>query len=312
MSGAFVKKEDKQFEKRKRKFPRTAFFIILMLFYPIFHFLLMWFGVNINSILLTFQYVKPGGAHLEWVPIDQLFINYINIFKDFSDPQVSSMYTASLVYFVLNCLITLPISLLFAYFIFKKIYAAGVFKVIFYLPSILPIVALTLVYTMAFGNKGFLTPLFGWFGVDTSTFFLGKTAKWMVWIFCFWTGIGYNVMMLTAGMARIPRDILESSKMDGVPPLKEFIYIIIPLTWPTITTLFIFGMMGVFGTYLQPMLLVQGQHGTNTIGLQIFNEANNVAKNHPATIGLFCTMIGTPIVLGVRALLNHFFKEVNF
>ena len=222
------------------------------------------------------------------------------------------MYKASLVYFVLNCLITLPISLLFAYFIFKKIYAAGAFKVIFYLPSILPIVALTLVYKTAFENNGFLTPIFNFFGLKSSTFFMGDTAQWMVWIFCFWTGIGYNVMMLTAGMARIPRDILESSKMDGVPPLKEFVHVIIPLTWPTITTLFIFGMMGVFGTYLQPMLLTAGQNNTNTIGLQIFRESTNVAKNHPATIGLFCTIIGTPIVLGTRALLNHFFKEVNF
>ena len=296
--------------QKKRKFPisPTAIFIFLMLFYPILQFCIMWFGVNINSILLTFK-----DTNMNFLTGDRIFRNYSNVIKDLiEDPSILRMYTNSLVYLILNCFITLPISLFFAYFIFKKIYMGGGFKAIFYLPSVLPTVILTLVFQSMFNTGGLLYPVFNALGLNSSTFFMNGTEKWMVWIFCFWTGIGYDVMLLTAGMARIPRDLLESSKMDGVAPLKEFFHIIIPLTWPTITTLFIFGMMGVFGTYLQPMLLTGTIESTKTIGLVIFNESQSPAKNHPATIGMICTLVATPIVLGVRALLNHFFKEVNF
>ncbi len=282
-----------------------------MLAYPVVQFCIMWFGVNINSILLTFQNTEG-----EYYSFRDLFFNYVTIFQEFGTSGSQEMLMASFAYVILNCFVTLPISLFFSYFIFKKIYAAGFFKAIFYLPSVLPIVSLTLVFTLSFMNtpdaQGFTSTIFHWFGVDTSTWFFGKTAKWMVWIFCFWTGIGYDVMLLTAGMSRIPKELLESAKMDGIPPLREFFHVVIPLTWPTITTLFIFAMMGFFGTFLQPMLLVEGQYGTKTIGLQIFYEANTPGKVHAATLGLICTIIGSPIILGVRSLLNHFFKEVNF
>lgn len=298
--------------RRKRLIKKTTIFVILMLLYPVVQFCIMWFGVNINSILLTF---KDTSAH--YYSFSKLFYNYQTVFQEMGDPQYSSIYKASFAYVILNCFITLPLSMFFSYFIFKKIYAAGVFKAIFYLPCILPIISLTLVYSLSFTNsadaQGFMATFFSWFHLDTSTwFFEGDYPKWMVWAFCLWTGIGYDCMLMTAGMARIPRELLESAKMDGISPFKEFFYVIIPLTWPTITTLFIFGMMGFFGTFLQPMLLTEGQYGTMTIGLQIFYEADVPARNHAATMGLVCTMIGSPIILGVRSLLNHFFKEVNF
>lgn len=313
MTKAFVRRDNnsKNTSKKSRlRIKRSTIFIILMLLYPVLQFLIMWFGVNINSIFLTFQ--VPKGSKLVWVSFSNFFENYKNVILDFSNPSVKQMYINSLAYLVLNCFITLPVSLFFAYFIFKKIYAGGVFKTIFYLPSVLPIVALTIVFKYLFAAQGLLSPVFDLIGMDSASFFIGDNAKWMVWIFCFWTGIGYDVMLLTSGMSRIPRDLLESAKMDGVSPIKEFLFVIVPLTWPTITTLFIFGMMGVFGTYLQPMLLTGYTPTTNTIGLEIFIQAQGVTKNYPATMGLICTIVATPIVLGVRGFLNHFFKEVNF
>ena len=314
MFGAFTRRDNapkKASPRRKRFISRTSIFIILMLLYPIVQFCIMWFGVNINSILLTFQ--NTEGHYYSW---NDLFHNYVTVFQELDTKSMREMLSASFAYVILNCFITLPISLLFSYFIFKKIYAAGVFKALFYLPAILPVISLPFVFTLAFSNTpdatGFMATIMSWFGLDTSTWFFGDMAKWMVWIFCFWTGIGYDVMLLTAGMSRIPKELLESAKMDGISAMKEFIYVVIPLTWPTITTLFIFAMMGFFGTFLQPMLLVEGQYGTKTIGLQIFYEADTPGRVHAATLGLLCTIVGSPIILGVRSLLNHFFKEVNF
>ena len=99
MSNDFIeKKETVQFnpkpkkKKHKIKINKTAIFIFCMLFYPLFHFCLMWFGVNINSILLTFKYVPPGEAKLEWVPGDDLFRNYKDVFAEFKITDTINMY----------------------------------------------------------------------------------------------------------------------------------------------------------------------------------------------------------------------------
>lgn len=303
-------KQNNDPSKKHRRIKGETIFIVAMLAYPVAHFLLMWIGVNINSILLAFQKLEKG--KLVWVHFDELFYNFETLFESFKTTTTQSMFKASGVYFIISCLVTLPIALFFSYFIFKKISGNGFFKIIFYLPNILPLLVLTLVFSLSFSTNGIAEPVFNIFNGSTRNLFVGNNAKWMVWIFCIWAGIGYDVVLLTSGMSRIPRDILESCKMDGVNPMKEFFKIIIPLTWPTITTLFILGMMSVFNVYLQPFFLTQGQYDTMTIGLKIYQESGGAGLNSPATLGLFCSLIGAPIILGTRSLLNKVYEDVSF
>jgi ABC-type sugar transport system permease subunit len=305
----------------------TNLFVILMLAYPIAQFLIMWLGVNINSIFLTFKSFYNG--KLVWVFQNPdiwdgntshfwstLFYNYVTLFQSFSSPDTQSLFSASLVYFVISCLITLPISMFFSYFVFKKIAGNSFFKVIFFLPCILPLFILTMVYSLSLSPNGFIAGFLNLMHVNYGAFFddlfIGDRAQWMVWIFCVWAGIGYDVILLTAGMSRIPRDILESCKMDGVSPMKEFFKIIIPLSWPTITTLFIFGMMSVFTVTFQPFFLTSGQYNTMTIGLQIYQESGGSGLQAPATLGLFCSVVGAPIIVATRWGLNKCYQNVGF
>jgi ABC-type sugar transport system permease subunit len=314
-------------KKKKATHWKTYLFVALMLVYPIVQFLIMWLGVNINSIFLTFKTFYNGT--LVWVFEDPtkwsgdmstfwstLFYNYVTLFGSFSSSDVQSMFSASLVYFVISCLVTLPIALFFSYFIFKKIIGNSFFKIIFFLPCILPLFILTMVYSLALSSNGLVAGVLDWFQIDYGNFFnnlfIGGNARWMVWIFCIWAGIGYDVILLTAGMSRIPRDILESCKMDGVSPMKEFFRIIIPLTWPTITTLFIFGMMSVFNVTFQPFFLTSGNYDTMTIGLHIYEASGGTGLQEPATLGLFCSVVGAPLIVATRWGMNKCFKNVGF
>ncbi len=297
-------------KRKKKKLDSASLFVIIMLFYPVAHFLLMWFGVNINSILLTFQ--APVRGKLQFLGFNNLFQNYITLFNSFNMESTRKMFLASGAYFIVSCLVTLPIALIFSYFIFKKVSGHGFFKIIFFIPSILPLIILTLIYSLSFSPDGFMSQILKPLNINVNNLFIGGNAQWMVWIFCIWAGIGYDVILLTSGMSRIPRDILESCKMDGVKPMTEFFRIIIPLTWPTITTLFVLGMMSVFNVYLQPMFLTQGTYNTMTIGLSIYQQSRGAGLHEPATLGLFCSLIGAPIICGVRYLLNRKYKDVSF
>ena len=312
-----VIENNNQTKRRKKRFIKSStIFVFVMLIYSVLHFLVMWVGVNFNSILLSFKSYNYFTGDYEWLKGDKLFDNFKTIFENI-DKDVDnyrSMLLSSLAFFVVSCFVTLPISLFFSYFIFKKIVAAGFFKTIFFLPSIIPLIILTTIYSITVGSNGPVGQLLTNMGIDASLLFLThKSASWMIWIFCVWAGIGYDVILLTAGMSRIPRDILESCKMDGVPSFMEFIRIVIPLTWSTITTLFIFGMMSVFTVFLQPFYLAPKVNTTWTIGTNIyFASKGQIALNAPAALGLFYSLIGAPIIVGARSLLNKFFGEVSY
>lgn len=302
--------------RRRRRFLRAStIFIIVMLAYSVLHFLVMWVGVNFNSILLSFKSYNRDGSY-SWLSGSNFFENFEWIFKNIGSDtdNYRSMLFSSLAFFIVSCFVTLPISLFFSYFIFKKILASGFFKVIFFLPSIIPLIILTTIYSITVGNNGPIGQMLNAMGIQSANLFLThQSASWMIWIFCVWAGIGYDVILLTAGMSRIPRDILESCKMDGTPSFKEFLRIVVPLTWSTISTLFIFGMMSVFTVFLQPWYLAPKVNTTWTIGTNIyFASKGGRALNSPAALGLFYSLIGAPIIVGTRALLNKFFGEVSY
>ncbi len=302
--------------RRRRRFLRAStIFIIVMLAYSVAHFLLMWVGVNFNSILLSFKTYNRDGSY-SWLSGERFFENFEWIFRNIGTDTSNyrSMLLSSLAFFIVSCFVTLPISLFFSYFIFKKMLGSGFFKVIFFLPSIIPLIILTTIYSITVGNNGPVGQMLNAMGVNSANLFLThESASWMIWIFCVWAGIGYDVILLTAGMSRIPRDVLESCKMDGTPSFWEFLRIVIPLTWSTISTLFIFGMMSVFTVFLQPFYLAPKVNTTWTIGTNIyFASKSGRALNAPAAMGLFYSLIGAPIIVGARGLLNKFFGEVSY
>ena len=117
-------------------------FIVSMLAYPVIHFLVFWVYVNFDAILLTFQRYILMDENFNFIN-DYVFVgvdNYrIVINKIMQDAYTRDTIVNSLLYFPLTCFVSLPLSIVFSYFIFKKVKLSNMFKVIFYLPSIIPV-----------------------------------------------------------------------------------------------------------------------------------------------------------------------------
>ncbi|MFQ9736714.1 MAG: ABC transporter permease subunit [Christensenellaceae bacterium] len=75
-------------------------------------------------------------------------------------------------------------------------------------------------------------------------------------VYCIWTGFGTNLILLNGAMARIPAEVLEAARLDGAGRVRELFQIILPLTWPTLTTLITFTFIGIF-TASGPILLLR-------------------------------------------------------
>lgn len=297
-------------QKKKMK-TGTKIFIIAMLAYPILHFLLTWVLVNIRSVLLVFQ--KSDFFTGEYVWAGTLNIRMLfNSFK--TDPKAYIKFLNSFLYMPVTCLISVPLATFCSYCLFKKMPLAPFFRVIFFLPNVIPVVALTIAFRLSFDpGTGVMYELLRAIGVQSKFFGASPSAQIMVFIYCIWAGLGYDVILLSGAMGRIPDSVLESARLDGVGFFREFFTFVVPMIWPTLITLNILGMTTVLTLYLQPYLLTGGKFYTSTIAMYVFNLAQT-GKNleTAATTGLLCSLVWMPIVLGVRKFMSKFFRDVDY
>ena len=293
---------------------RIRFFVAVMIAYPVAHFSVFWLFVNFNSILLSFQGIDLWSGNYVLIG----FENYINVFRDIWQSQVMrNVLFNSFLFFPVTCLITIPLSLLFSYFLFKKMPAANAFRVIFFLPSIFPIVALTFAFSQAFdSHRGFINPALGWFGIPTVNWFgASPYTQIIVFMYAIWAGLGFNIVLLSGAMGRVPSEVVESAQLDGITMRKEFTHIMIPLIWPTVVTLFVLAMTSVLTVFLQPLLLTGGgPHGaSSTISLEIFNNVrSNTSLAYTAAFGLSMSFIFAPVIMLARHFLSKLWAGVDY
>jgi len=250
--------------------------------------------------------------------------NYKEVFSEFTK-EYSVLPRAvinSFTLFLWNDFVIVPISLLCAFVLFKKMIFSNAFKVIFFLPSIISVVILTLVFMFMFDSSfgivnlmlekiGLqrLIPWEGWFGSS-------KTAFLMILLYGLWSGLGYNIVLMTGAITRIPKEIFESAQIDGLSYFRELWYIVIPLIGSTLATLMLIGTTVIFTYFLQPLLLTGNNSasvGTYTIALYIVTHVkDNGNYTLGATIGIMCALIGTPIVVFTRRILDKLFPVYEY
>lgn len=303
--------------KNKSRNLTRNIFIISILVYPIFHILLFKIYMNASSVLLAFQKVSIFGEY-SFAGLD----NFRELFSKISEPATgyADAIVNSILFFPLNNFILLPLSVVCAYFLFKKVPAHGVYRVLFFIPSIVSIVALTLCYKyMLDYTVGPIPMLLRSLGLEHLLPAEGFTsaklsiARPVVFFYCIWAGIGYNILLLQGAIARIPTSLFESAKLDGAGMMVEFGRIVIPCTMETINSVFLLGCNVPFTIFLQPKLIT-GDKGMQTINSLIVTGTQGTAMDQitAATWGVLLLIIGIPFVLLCRWGISKMTPEVEF
>lgn len=90
-----------------------------------------------------------------------------------------------------------------------------------------------------------------------------------------WGWLGYNMVLMLAGLQTIPRELGEAALIDGASPVQAFLYITIPLLRPVILFAVILSTMGSFGLFNEVMALTGGgpMRATLTTLVQIYGVA---------------------------------------
>ena len=308
--------------KMKRNSKSDIVFICVMLSVPVLHFALFWLYINIDTIFLSFQKFELNTGEWVWVG----FGNYKLLWQEFTKANsvLPRAMLNSFSIFLWNDFVIVPVSLFFAYVLYKKVPLGGVFKIIFFLPSIISVVVLTLTFSFMFdASFGFLPNVFDKLGLSELVPFDGyigdkKYAWWMILLYGLWSGIGYNIVLVTGAMTRIPQDVIEAGKLDGLTMWRELFSVTIPMIGSTLGTLLLLGTTTIFTYFLQPKLLL-GTNAENvggyTIALYIVNNVRDAGTPQMAlgaTMGILCAAVGTPIVFGSRKLIDRFLPAYEY
>lgn len=179
------------------------------------------------------------------------FCGLDNYKKLFEEPDLMLALKNTILYAVITVPIGLFISLLLATLLNSKIKGKGIYRTIYFLPSITMAAAVALVWKLIFnGDYGILNTVLEFFGVEGKRWLTDpSTALFCVMMVGLWSGAGYNMIILLAGMQGVSNSYYEAAEIDGAGPVQKFFKITIPLVSPTIFFVTITGLIGAFQVF---------------------------------------------------------------
>lgn len=208
---------------------------------PLFGFCLFGLIPLLLSLYLCFNSFKGLRLHtakfVEWE-------NFSEILQDEMFWQSLGNTAFVLVAAVVALLLSLAVSALIA----TNVRGAKGFKAIYFVPYVCSLVAITFMWKWIYDyNYGVLnTTLMDWGWIQEPISWLGSAEYYRTAMFVLlvWSSTGFNIILLTAALIGVPRELHEAAQIDGAGEFRRFFSITLPLISPTIFYLLIMGLIG--------------------------------------------------------------------
>jgi ABC-type sugar transport system permease subunit len=169
------------------------------------------------------------------------------------------------------------ISLLLALLVNSSIRGVGIFRAIYYLPVITPMVAASMIWIWLYDAQfGILNYLLSLFNIQPINFL--KDTKWALHslvVMRVWRGVGWNMLIYLAGLQGIPKFLYEAASIDGATKFKRFLKITLPLLRPVHIYVLIVGLASTLQTFTEVYVMTGGGplQSTTTVGLLVYRTA---------------------------------------
>ncbi|WP_205677037.1 carbohydrate ABC transporter permease [Arthrobacter sp. DR-2P] len=155
------------------------------------------------------------------------------------------------------------------------------FRVLFFIPVVTPMVANALVWRLMLTDDGVVNSFLANFGIDGPSWLSdSQLAMGSLIAMSVWQGIGYNIIVLGAGLNGISPNLLEAARIDGAGAWQRFFRVVLPMLSPSLFFCTVMTIIGSFKVFTQPYLLTLGGPGesTNTIVLYLYRNGFSFDK----------------------------------
>ncbi|MBR2321478.1 MAG: sugar ABC transporter permease [Clostridia bacterium] len=280
---------------------KDTIFVYLLIALPLIEFFTIYVYTNIDSFFLAF---KRNGEFAGWVNFEMLW-NEVRA----PGSELLIAIRNTFIYFGAD-LVLFVWSIFLSYFFYKKIAAYKAFRFILYMPAIISPVVFVSLFQNITNPNGAIETIIKMFNSDfkmPSLLFRSETATWTMVVYVIWMGWTKNMLYLGGSLARIPVEVLESARLDGVGPWTELTKILVPLLLPTLSTLLLLDVVGILSSSGPILLFTKGAYETTTISYWMFTMVYATGENAYAkasAAGMCLTVIMFPVVYTMRWLIG--------
>lgn len=182
----------------------------------------------IETIFMSFQ--KSSGLGTS------VYVGLENYERLLQDPQLPLAIWNTVKYSLIVVPGIIVFSLLSAVLMNQKIKALSIYRVLYFLPVVATPAAIAMVWRWLYNSEyGLINYALSLIGIEGPAW-LGdpKYSIIAIAIVGVWSAVGYNMVILLAGLQEIPKDYYESAGLDGAGPIRQFFSITLPLVSPTL------------------------------------------------------------------------------
>ena len=287
---------------------------------PIIHFFVFYIGQNYWSFYLAFTRFVGVGADGQDVYRGS-FQNFVSVWEMVVSAD-SSLFIAlknTGILFLIHSA-QLIFNFLIAYTFAKKLCGAKFFRVMLFLPTIISGIVLSVAVKNMVSPDGPISVLIRRAGgIGLPDFFHDdRMAYPALMVYCVWVGFYQSLLIMEGAIRRVPEEVLESGKLDGISnAFQELRLLIVPIMWDTISTLIILTVCSLFTISAPILLFTDGQYNTQTLSFWFYaqvqyNGSTTNTLNVTAAVGLVVTAINLPIVYGTKWILSKVTESIEY
>lgn len=166
-------------------------------------------------------------------------------------------------YALISVPLNLVVSLFLAYLLNRPLRGMRLYRTMYYIPSVVPIVAVTLLFKWVMApDTGLINRALGVIGIDGPAWLLDPAwVKPALIIMSMWA-LGSSLVFLLAGMQGIPEELYEAAAIDGANQGQQFFKVTLPMLSPVIFFNLIMGIIGSLQTFSQVYILTSSTGGS--------------------------------------------------
>ncbi len=209
------------------------------------------------------------------------FVGFSNYTKIFHDPIVRTAARNSFLWVVVTVPVQIGLGLFAAAVLTDRLPGALFWRAAVYIPVVTSFVVVSWVFSYLFASQGgAANAVLGFFTGHTESIDWTAqtwTASGVMWLLSVWKGVGWSFIIFLAALDAVPREQMESARIDGATERRVWRHVVIPELRPALTFVIVLLVIGAVQTFTQIFEISLGKMGpynsTQTLMTYMYQNA---------------------------------------
>ena len=204
-------------------------------------------------------FILPFGVVVYYSLIDGVgsknFVFLQNFIKLFDNSAFRLAAKNTLTFSALAVPLAVILAMVLALMLEARIPMKSQFRTFFLSPMMVPVASVVLIWQVLFNMNGTVNEFLAVFGADKIDWLQSDYAQIVVLLLFLWKNLGYDMILFMAGLANIPRELLEVADVEGASEAYKFFAIKLRYLSPTVLFVTILSLINSFKVFREVYLL---------------------------------------------------------